>query len=945
MLHARMLACIERRWREADMLDTGQNAPWGGMNMIWMGDMLQLPPPSRFFRPLYYDCVSETRGGAEFDDETDRLDGVRVFRQFKKMELTTQNRARGDREHMPRIHRMRTSDNPIDDDLLNSLKPLSPQDMEDARWHFAPIVVTSNIERTLINKSQVMRFARAKGLPVLTWVDPLCNAPCDVDVTTDEKMDPSARRYFVLGAPCFIGENLNSSATGIVNGTPGWLHSLSWDEGISHQSAGPYAAGQLVEVPVPHTINVLRKRKDRISEVVPMIAKRSSSEKEDATLQRMRHPVELGFCCTFHKIQGQTVDCIILALHPRSSCQLLSMSFEMLYVALTRVRSAEDIRIMSCPIKGLQHLLKLKRPACFDAWLKAYTDDGMWDAAELSRQAEVDKHKAMRNLRSSRPFCRYTIKMMKPLLHALGIKPKNSPGKNYPRQTQYRDALYPAWVEAKLSRSKTNKSRHSSTTTHKVTSSRRPTVEPTAPKPTTPELKPTTPELSSNRTTITPTTRGGRGHHRRRRMRATLRSFTPSEKEIIQQIRRTLRNLRRNSTNDQQLRCRVWAKDVPEVGYISRRSACAWSRPGLMMNDTALYSVAMHLTQGSRCHFVDPLVVAHQNLLQGSLTPNLLDLLHNDRVVALPYNDPGKHWWMVFALLTSDGKTVQVTHRNSCAAWDGLATTSIRNTMSLLTRLVRSTQYNVNKHGPFTYKIIPSVAPPRQRQSNSCGIHCCAHALLAARGQIFQRPRTFDSNFIDNLRDRALLYYHRYRVSITRVITIRNGDAHIRSSQSTSSIKPHKREAPADQIDDSHQPKRARKGLFRDLRVQRDYISPIQLGVKTIECRPRTDNYHDWKIGDVIRFIPSGGSRRGDLPCEKLIIRLSPYPNFRNMLQKESVSACLPGLTTVDDAVDKYRSFHKTYPALEKDCGVIAFELGPWQPHSNRLPAPTADRM
>jgi len=136
-----------------------------------------------------------------------------------------------------------------------------------------------------------------------------------------------------------------------------------------------------------------------------------------------------------------------------------------------------------------------------------------------------------------------------------------------------------------------------------------------------------------------------------------------------------------------------------------------------------------------------------------------------------------------------------------------------------------------------------------------------------------------------------------------------------------------------DQIDDNPQHKRARKGLFRDLRVQREYIPPIQLDVKTIEGRPNIDKYHDWEVGDVIRFTPSGGSRRGDLPCMKLIRRVTPYSDFRSMLQKESVSACLPGVTSLDDAVDKYRSFHTTYPTLEKKFGVVAFELGPWKPH------------
>ena len=47
---------------------------------------------------------------------------------------------------------------------------------------------------------------------------------------------------------------------------------------------------------------------------------------------------------------------------------------------------------------------------------------------------------------------------------------------------------------------------------------------------------------------------------------------------------------------------------------------------------------------------------------------------------------------------------------------------------------------------------------------------------------------------------------------------IRDGDGVIRC-ESAISIKPHKRDAPADQIDDGHQSKRSRQGLFRDIRV------------------------------------------------------------------------------------------------------------------------------
>ena len=155
-----------------------------------------------------------------------------------------------------------------------------------------------------------------------------------------------------------------------------------------------------MEVPPPHTINVLRKseanaettvglttkgdksKEDRV-DPVPMIAKHSKIKQGEVTLDRLKHSVELRFSVTFHKIQGQTVDRIILALHPRKSCQLLSMSFEMLYVAMTRVRRASDIRILYSSADGLKHLRQLKRPVCFDAWLAAYDKSGTWDEAEL----------------------------------------------------------------------------------------------------------------------------------------------------------------------------------------------------------------------------------------------------------------------------------------------------------------------------------------------------------------------------------------------------------------------------------------------------------------------------------------------------------------------------------------------------------------------------------
>ncbi len=138
-----------------DILPPNANAkPFGGMSVLLLGDMLQLPPPNNFSKAIFADCVAETAGGPKYVKDSACYAGVHVFRQFKKVELTTQNRAKGDEAHQKMIHRLRTASQPIDDDFLMSLRPLSAKDLRNRRWQFAPYLVTSNLERLLINKHQ-----------------------------------------------------------------------------------------------------------------------------------------------------------------------------------------------------------------------------------------------------------------------------------------------------------------------------------------------------------------------------------------------------------------------------------------------------------------------------------------------------------------------------------------------------------------------------------------------------------------------------------------------------------------------------------------------------------------------------------------------------------------------------------------------------------------------
>jgi len=107
--------------------------------------------------------------------------------------------------------------------------------------------------------------------------------------------------------------------------------------------------------------------------------------KEDVLLYRP-HAVELRFAITVHKVQGQTCNKIIIQLNKRSFMPYVT--FNMLYVSLSRVRNSDSIRLMpprpSNP--SLDYLSKLHPSEDLLTWLEAFEDDdgrgATWSASK-----------------------------------------------------------------------------------------------------------------------------------------------------------------------------------------------------------------------------------------------------------------------------------------------------------------------------------------------------------------------------------------------------------------------------------------------------------------------------------------------------------------------------------------------------------------------------------
>ena len=93
------------------------------------------------------------------------------------------------------------------------------------------------------------------------------------------------------------------------------------------------------------------------------------------TFKYKPHAVELRFAITINKVQGQTCDKIILQLNKRSFVPYLI--FNMLYVALSRVRKGADIRLMPPHPNNssLDYLANLKPNEDLLTWLDAFDED------------------------------------------------------------------------------------------------------------------------------------------------------------------------------------------------------------------------------------------------------------------------------------------------------------------------------------------------------------------------------------------------------------------------------------------------------------------------------------------------------------------------------------------------------------------------------------------
>ena len=378
MVSPALLLQISQRLKELAKLFgySNNDDDFGGYTIIAMGDFRQIPPVRS--KSLLEEGMYPTKDPAS----SEALGGA-VWRKFEHLMFIEQMRAR-EQLQQRRIDILRQGK--ISEELLNSVQFLSETDMTSKEWEDATFLVGTNEERHALNETLGMHFARTHGVPFVKWHNVITGSIVNAapQGLLDSILDfvPELTGSFVQGAPAMILNNF-SPACGLANGSTGRMVGLGGvkiDDEEKMKSAEPGSVVWLSSPPTHILVHV--KAMDcssvpriRVSgkEAIPIKLcpddnelPKVFSQAKSRTVSFMWHYVALGFCYTFHKCQGKTLDKVIVCLDtPR-------ITFEQVLVALTRVRNGGDLRILK-PLcfsteECWKKLSSLKPNSSFDKW-------------------------------------------------------------------------------------------------------------------------------------------------------------------------------------------------------------------------------------------------------------------------------------------------------------------------------------------------------------------------------------------------------------------------------------------------------------------------------------------------------------------------------------------------------------------------------------------------
>jgi hypothetical protein len=426
MLDTSFLVLADKRLRQMYRPDLD----FGGIDVLLAGDFVQLPVArgTDLYNTMYARHVNDDGGAAKI-----------LFAKFEIIRLRQQFRAVDQKhcDHLDTFRKLPTryptgvmwekrdaQYKPMTQDLCNALtNEITPADIVvDTQWNTDSTILTAtNSDRTTVNQVRVLQFAILHNQPAIRWRRTLRQTlPRFLENTIyNDKLFPEVFGYFTKNAPSMILDNGNGNVTyGVANGTPCKMISLSWDDEQDRKDAETIIAAhtdftKVCELPIPpdHIIvsvpnvdvanwpkelNLAPKNENnKITDLhIPIgLHKRQAGvlKIKNLSFTYKRHACDLAFAITVHKAQGKTISHVIVLLDGDSSM----LSYELLYVAFSRVHTSNMYRCFPLQIRAKTHAKMLKlRPRINAIRWRLDTRDGRWHrAAHIVRPANKARAK------------------------------------------------------------------------------------------------------------------------------------------------------------------------------------------------------------------------------------------------------------------------------------------------------------------------------------------------------------------------------------------------------------------------------------------------------------------------------------------------------------------------------------------------------------------------
>ena len=298
--------------------------------------------------------------------------------------------------------------NPITEEWLSKLKVLSQDDLKkpNSPWRFATVAVTGNVERLTIARFKAKLFGEMNCEPVVTWVcgikygvhgRKIQYSTMDVDESSLTGKFGVLKKFFVRGAPCVLAENV-STVKGLAKGTKGVLESLVWDPkdcNGTFPDLSNLPRGEISQVPQPKYIII--RSKGKLIPIKYVASEIDKNNKNIRTTHYRTHPVDLLFAVTYHKLQGLTLNALVLSINKHPTAKL-RLTLPSLYVGASRVHNLDQLRVLPFWKEDVEYLTSLKSDPLLKLWFENYTKDGIWKSDGLQSFASGLRKKELQRL-------------------------------------------------------------------------------------------------------------------------------------------------------------------------------------------------------------------------------------------------------------------------------------------------------------------------------------------------------------------------------------------------------------------------------------------------------------------------------------------------------------------------------------------------------------------